>query len=120
MTTDMIRSSDIAVPTTRTSVYEAIFGRRMTKEFTGAEVPQDALARMLDAAVWAPNHRLTEAERISQRSILAKVVLGAACMRLRRRTHTEQGSMWYPCPDSNRGTRFRKPMLYPPELQGHL
>ena len=27
---------------------------------------------------------------------------------------------WYPCPDSNRGTRFRKPLLYPPELQGHL
>ena len=26
---------------------------------------------------------------------------------------------WYPCPDSNRGTRFRKPALYPPELQGH-
>ena len=25
---------------------------------------------------------------------------------------------WYPCPDSNRGTRFRKPLLYPPELQG--
>ena len=27
--------------------------------------------------------------------------------------------VWYPCPDSNRGTRFRKPVLYPPELQGH-
>ncbi len=27
--------------------------------------------------------------------------------------------MWYPCPDSNRGKRFRKPLLYPPELQGH-
>ena len=25
---------------------------------------------------------------------------------------------WYPCPDSNRGLRFRKPLLYPPELQG--
>ncbi len=25
---------------------------------------------------------------------------------------------WCPCPDSNRGTRFRKPLLYPPELQG--
>ena len=25
----------------------------------------------------------------------------------------------YPCPDSNRGARFRKPLLYPPELQGH-
>ena len=27
---------------------------------------------------------------------------------------------WYPCPDSNRGLRFRKPLLYPPELQGHV
>ena len=27
---------------------------------------------------------------------------------------------WYPCPDSNRGTRFRKPLLYPPELQGRI
>ena len=27
-------------------------------------------------------------------------------------------TIWYPCPDSNRGTRFRKPMLCPPELQG--
>ena len=25
---------------------------------------------------------------------------------------------WYPCRDSNPGTRFRKPLLYPPELQG--
>ena len=30
------------------------------------------------------------------------------------------GGHWYPCPDSNRGTRFRKPVLYPPELQGHV
>src|SRR3972149_3856584 len=27
--------------------------------------------------------------------------------------------MWYPCRDSNPGTRFRKPLLYPTELQGH-
>lgn len=59
MTTETISSSEVAVPTTGTSVYDAIFGRRMTKEFTGAEVPRDALERMLDAAIWAPNHRLT-------------------------------------------------------------
>ena len=28
-------------------------------------------------------------------------------------------SGWYPCRDSNPGLRFRKPPLYPPELQGH-
>ena len=26
----------------------------------------------------------------------------------------------YPCPDSNRGARFRKPLLCPPELQGRV
>lgn len=60
MTTDMINSGEVAIPDTQTSVYEAIFGRRMTKEFTDAEVPREALERMLDAAIWAPNHRLTE------------------------------------------------------------
>ena len=29
------------------------------------------------------------------------------------------GLGWYPCRDSNPGARFRKPLLYPPELQGH-
>ena len=59
MTTDTINSSQVAIPATETTVYEAIFGRRMTKEFTGAEVPREAIERMLDAAIWAPNHRLT-------------------------------------------------------------
>lgn len=31
----------------------------MSKEFTDVEVPRVALERMLDAAIWAPNHRLT-------------------------------------------------------------
>ena len=60
MTTDQISSDEITIPQTRTTVYEAIFGRRMSKEFTGASVPREALERMFDAAVWAPNHRLTE------------------------------------------------------------
>lgn len=59
MTTGMINSSEISIPDTQTSVYEAIFGRRMTKELTGVEVPRSVLERMLDAAIWAPNHRLT-------------------------------------------------------------
>ena len=60
MTTEMINSSEVPIPSTQTSVYEAIFGRRMSKEFTDADVPREALERMFDAAVWAPNHRLTE------------------------------------------------------------
>ena len=59
MTTDTINSSQVSIPATETSVYEAIFGRRMTKEFKDVAVPHAALERMLDAAIWAPNHRLT-------------------------------------------------------------
>lgn len=59
MTTDTINSNDISIPHTQTSVYEAIFGRRMAKEFTDAEVSRGTLERLLDAAIWAPNHRLT-------------------------------------------------------------
>ena len=59
MTTNVISSSDVSIPHTHTSVYEAIFGRRMSKEFTDAEVPRATIQRLLDAAIWAPNHRLT-------------------------------------------------------------
>ena len=59
MTTDTINSSQVTIPATGTSVYEAIYGRRMTKEFTSTEVPSYVIERMLDAAIWAPNHRLT-------------------------------------------------------------
>lgn len=60
MTTETINSSDVIVHPTKTSVYEAIFGRRMTGQFTDADVPREALERLLDTAIWAPNHRLTE------------------------------------------------------------
>ena len=42
------------------SVYHAIYGRRMAWKFKDEPVPSSAIERMLDAAVWAPNHRLTE------------------------------------------------------------
>ena len=41
-------------------IYQAIYGRRMAWAFKDKQVPQSAIERMLDAAVWAPNHRLTE------------------------------------------------------------
>lgn len=50
----------IAVPATKVSVYQALYGRRMAWRFKDAPVPKAAVERMLDAAVWAPNHRLTE------------------------------------------------------------
>ena len=42
------------------SVYHAIYGRRSAWKFSDAPVDRMAIERMLDAAVWAPNHRLTE------------------------------------------------------------
>ena len=50
----------VEVPETGTTVYQALFQRRMAWAFTDDPVPQDAVRRMLDTAVWAPNHRLTE------------------------------------------------------------
>ncbi len=54
-----LRSGNVTAPTTGTSVYDAIHRRRMNNDFTDVVPPHDALRRMLDAAVWAPNHRLT-------------------------------------------------------------
>ena len=49
-----------AVTTQSMSVYHAIYGRRSAWKFSDAPVDRMAIERMLDAAVWAPNHRLTE------------------------------------------------------------
>ena len=52
--------ADYPVPETNVSVYEALYQRRMAWEFKSDPVPKEALDRMLQTAVWAPNHRLTE------------------------------------------------------------
>ena len=54
-----LRSGNVTAPETGTTVYEAIHNRRMNNEFTEFVPNREALQRMLDAAVWAPNHRLT-------------------------------------------------------------
>jgi nitroreductase len=41
-------------------VLEAITSRRTVREFTGRAIPRNMLEKWLDAARWAPNHRLTE------------------------------------------------------------
>ena len=46
--------------TTASSVYHAIYGRRSAWKFADRPVHPMAIERMLDAAIWAPNHRLTE------------------------------------------------------------
>ncbi len=50
----------ITIPGTDVSVYQAMYQRRMAWQFKDATVPKAAVERMLEAAVWAPNHRLTE------------------------------------------------------------
>lgn len=42
------------------SVIQAIKSRRTVRTFTGQEVSDSVLATVLEAAVWAPNHRMTE------------------------------------------------------------
>ena len=58
-----VNSREVEIPSTPVSVYEAIYSRRMSKEFTEEPVSSDTLNRLFDAAVWAPNHRLTEPTR---------------------------------------------------------
>ena len=58
--TEKLGYDDCTVPETDVSVYEALYRRRMVWDFKDQPVPRDALTRMLDTAVWAPNHRLTE------------------------------------------------------------
>ncbi len=54
-----VRSGNVKPPATTTTVYEAIHARRMNNEFTDETPSRESLQRMLDAAIWAPNHRLT-------------------------------------------------------------
>ena len=58
-TNSRLRSGNVSAPETAVSVYEAIHGRRMNNDFSDVVPSRAALRRMLDAAVWAPNHRLT-------------------------------------------------------------
>ena len=58
--TEKLGYDDCTVPETNVSVYEALYRRRMAWEFQDRSVPRDVLSRMLETAVWAPNHRLTE------------------------------------------------------------
>jgi nitroreductase len=41
-------------------VLDAIHTRRTVKEYAPEPVPRELIERVLEAAVWAPNHRLTE------------------------------------------------------------
>ncbi len=42
------------------SVMQVIKTRRTVRDFTEQEIPDSVLSTVLDAAIWAPNHRMTE------------------------------------------------------------
>ena len=55
-----LTSAQTAIPATDVSVYDALYRRRMSWRFQDGPVSREVVERMLAAAVWAPNHRLTE------------------------------------------------------------
>jgi nitroreductase len=59
-----IAAEQVIIPNTGVSVYQALYGRRMAWKFKDEAVPGEAIQRMLEVAVWAPNHRLTEPWRV--------------------------------------------------------
>ena len=56
-------SNDVRIPASSVGVYDAIYRRRSVKQFTNDPVPGETLERLFSAAIWAPNHRLTEPTR---------------------------------------------------------
>lgn len=57
---NVISSDQTMTPQSTIDIYEALFNRRSPGGFTNDSVDTQVLQRMLDAAIWAPNHRLTE------------------------------------------------------------
>lgn len=55
-----ISIDEVDIPVTDVSIYEALYRRRMSWRFQDEPIQREAVERMVEAAVWAPNHRLTE------------------------------------------------------------
>jgi len=51
---------EVDIPATDVSIYEALYRRRMSWRFKDEPIQRETVERMLETAVWAPNHRLTE------------------------------------------------------------
>ena len=60
------------------SIFEAIRSRRSIKEFTGRPVSREEIERLLEAAVHAPNHRMTQPWRFYVLGPEARRAYGAA------------------------------------------
>ncbi len=57
---ERLKVEEIQVPASEVSVYEALYRRRNTWLFQDRDVPAEKVERLLGAAVWAPNHKMTE------------------------------------------------------------
>ena len=65
-------------------VIEIIKNRRNTKAFKDSEVPDEDIKILLDAAIWAPNHRNTEPWRfvVIRKNAEMKSRIGEGLVRL--------------------------------------
>jgi nitroreductase len=76
-----ISIDEVDIPVTDVSIYEALYRRRMSWRFQDEPIQREAVERMVEAAVWAPNHRLTEPWRffiLEKGSAAAEKVAGLA------------------------------------------
>lgn len=60
------------------NLFDAVQARRSIKHFTPRSVPREQIERLLDAAVQAPNHRMTEPWRFYVLGVGARRAYGAA------------------------------------------
>lgn len=82
-TTDTIRSSDI---------FAALHGRRSIKRFTDRPVTRGQIETLLDAAVQAPNHRVTEPWRFYVLGPVARRAYGLALGRRKSKRVEDQAA----------------------------
>lgn len=100
-TIDTMAGEELTAGSPLAVVEAAITGRRSVKEFTGQPVPRGLIARLIDVAVWAPNHRLTEPWRFYALDGAARERLGEVA---RRVTLAKVGSV----PGGDRAVAERK------------
>jgi nitroreductase len=71
-----VDATELASNTAYTAVADAIRQRRTIKQFVAQPVPRGVIQELIELAVWAPNHRLTEPWRFYVLDGAALVKLG--------------------------------------------
>lgn len=92
-TENKITRDQIEIPSVNTSIYQAIYRRRMSRQFVDDMVPKHVLERMLATAIWAPNHRLTEPWRffiVEKGSLVRSQVATLAYQTIFHKTENEE------------------------------